>query len=103
MATLERIRRRSGLLIIVIGLAMAAFILTDLLGSGGMLFTDYNSVGEINGKKITREEFAIRMEKLVQSNHSTATSAQKCRQTLCGIKYCVKNCLARNTTSWACQ
>ena len=32
MATLERIRQRSGLLIIIIGLAMAAFILTDLLG-----------------------------------------------------------------------
>jgi peptidyl-prolyl cis-trans isomerase D len=77
MATLERIRRRSGLLIIVIGLAMAAFILTDLLGSGGMLFTDYNSVGEINGKKITREEFAIRMEKLVQSNQQYSNFSTK--------------------------
>jgi len=68
MATLERIRRRSGLLIIVIGLAMAAFILTDLLGSGGILFNDYTTIGEIDGKKIDRQEFATRIDELVQSN-----------------------------------
>ena len=49
MATLERIRQRSGLLIIIIGLAMAAFILTDLLGSGNSIFRgDATVVGKIN-------------------------------------------------------
>ena len=68
MATLERIRRRSGLLIIVIGFAMAAFILTDLLGSGNSIFNDYSSIGEIDGTKIDRQEFATRIDELVQSN-----------------------------------
>lgn len=63
MATLERIRQRSGLLLIVIGLAMAAFILTDLLGSGSsILRNDANVVGEINDVKIEAQEFSARVD-----------------------------------------
>ena len=36
--TLNDIRKRSGLLIIVIGVAMLGFILTDLMSSGTSLF-----------------------------------------------------------------
>ena len=77
MATLERIRKRSGLLIIVIGFAMAAFILTDLLGSGGALFNDYSTIGKIDGKKIGREDFARRMEELLASNPQYAQFTSK--------------------------
>jgi peptidyl-prolyl cis-trans isomerase D len=63
MATLERIRQRSGLLLIVIGLAMLAFILTDLLGSGNsMLRNDANIVGEVDGSEIEIRDFNIRMD-----------------------------------------
>lgn len=58
MATLERIRQRSGLLIMVIGLAMLAFILTDLFSSGDSLLRgDATVVGEIEGKKIEYRDF----------------------------------------------
>lgn len=77
MATLERIRKRSGLLIIVIGFAMMAFILTDLLSSGGVLFNDYNNIGKIDGKKIGRDEFARRMEELIVSNPQYAQFTSK--------------------------
>ena len=77
MATLERIRRRSGLLIIVIGLAMAAFILTDLLGSGNSIFNDYTTIGKVDGKKIDREEFALKIEELKVSNPQYASFSQK--------------------------
>ena len=63
MATLERIRQRSGLLIIIIGLAMAAFILTDLLGSGNSIFRgDATVVGKINGRNIQVQDFSQRMD-----------------------------------------
>jgi peptidyl-prolyl cis-trans isomerase D len=40
MATLEKIRNRAGALVaVVIGLALFAFILGDILGSGPSLFT----------------------------------------------------------------
>lgn len=63
MATLERIRQRSGLLLIVIGVAMAAFILTDLLSSGNsILRNDANVVGEINGESIDAQDFNARVD-----------------------------------------
>ncbi len=63
MATLERIRRRSGLLIIVIGIAMLGFILTDLLGSGNSMFRgDATVVGRVNGRTIELREFSEKME-----------------------------------------
>lgn len=63
MATLERIRQRSGLLLIVIGLAMLAFILTDLLGSGNsMLRNNANVVGEVDGTEIDIRDFNIKMD-----------------------------------------
>ncbi len=65
MATLERIRQRSGLLIVIIGLAMLAFILTDLLGSGNsILRADANIVGVVNGRDIEVQEFGRKMEEL---------------------------------------
>jgi parvulin-like peptidyl-prolyl isomerase len=67
MATLERIRQRSGLLLIVIGLAMAAFILTDLFSSGNsVLRNDANKVGEINGKSIDAQEFSKRIDERME-------------------------------------
>lgn len=68
MATLERIRRRSGLLIIVIGVAMLGFILTDLLGSGNSIFRgDANVVGRVNGRTYELPEFSERLEKAEQN------------------------------------
>ena len=65
MATLERIRQRSGLLIIIIGLAMLAFILTDLLNSGGsVLRGSANVVGRVNGTPIEYTEFNSKMDQL---------------------------------------
>lgn len=62
MATLEKIRQRSGILIIVIGFAMLAFILTDLLGSGSsVLMGDAANIGKVNGEKIGIEVFNARL------------------------------------------
>lgn len=53
MATLEKIRKRSGLLIIMVGLALVVFILTDLLSSGNSLLRgDAVNVGKINREAI---------------------------------------------------
>lgn len=62
MAELERIRRRSGLLVGIIGFAILAFILTDLLGSGNSIFRgDATVVGKINGRTIEIPEFSREM------------------------------------------
>ena len=67
MAIFEDIRRRSGLVIVLIGLSLLAFVLTDLLSSGGVLFVD-DSVGSINGKEVKIQDFNAEMEELRQGN-----------------------------------
>lgn len=64
ISVLERIRRRTGLLVGIVGLALVIFILESLLGSGASIFgnDEASSVGYINGKKIDRNEFLNRLE-----------------------------------------
>jgi peptidyl-prolyl cis-trans isomerase D len=64
ISVLESIRRRTGLLVGIVGLALVIFILESLLGSGSSIFggDEYTTVGSINGKKIDRNEFVNRME-----------------------------------------
>lgn len=53
MSVLESIRKRTGLLVGLTGLALLIFILEALLGSGRSIFTsEERTVGEINGDKI---------------------------------------------------
>ncbi len=66
MATLEKIRNRAGVLVaVVIGLALFAFILGDILGSGPSLFTTTQfEIAEIAGKSISYENFQQKFNEL---------------------------------------
>ena len=56
MATLQKIRGKAGLLVGVIGVALLAFIVGDLLNSGHTFFNmNRNKIAVVNGKKITPE------------------------------------------------
>jgi peptidyl-prolyl cis-trans isomerase D len=64
VSVLEKIRRRTGLLVGIVGLALFIFILESLLGSGRTLFggEDLSTVGKINGNKVDRNEFVAKLE-----------------------------------------
>ena len=66
MATLQKIRNRAGLLVaIVIGLALAAFILGDLFRSGNpILQRNAMEIGEIEGESIQYTDFQARIEEV---------------------------------------
>ncbi|MGF1586299.1 MAG: peptidylprolyl isomerase [Bacteroidales bacterium] len=68
MATLEKIRNRAGVLVaVVIGLALFAFILGDILGSGPSLFTNTQfEIAEIAGKSISYENFQAKVDQLTE-------------------------------------
>ncbi len=58
MATLQRIRNHSVALLVIVGLAMAAFIIGDLLtSSSSIMQSSRDKVVTVNGKKVTYEEF----------------------------------------------
>ena len=64
MATLQNIRNKAGLLIaVVIGLALFAFILGDMMGSGSSS-VGKKSVAEINGKGIGVTDYMDREKSL---------------------------------------
>ena len=76
MATLQRIRKRSILLLIVVGLAMLAFILGDALTSSNSLVQQaQQNIISINGKKIDYKEYESRINEFeeiykMQTNRS---------------------------------
>ncbi len=55
MAVLSKIRQRSLVLILVIGLSLLAFIIADIIKSGG--FGVSRNIGSVNGKDIPVQDF----------------------------------------------
>ncbi|MDE6479917.1 MAG: SurA N-terminal domain-containing protein [Muribaculaceae bacterium] len=64
MATLEKIRSKSVMLIVVIGVALLAFIVGDALTNSRNLFGDNTTVAKIGGKKIDYTEYQRKREEL---------------------------------------
>lgn len=58
MATLEKIRSKSGLLIAVVGVALAAFVIGDAInGLGASAGSDMNTVGSVDGVELSTLDF----------------------------------------------
>jgi peptidyl-prolyl cis-trans isomerase D len=66
MATLEKIRKRSTLLLIVVGAALLAFIIGDFFTSGRTLFGTGTTIAKVGGEKIDIQEFQKRYEEANQ-------------------------------------
>ncbi|MDE6399745.1 MAG: SurA N-terminal domain-containing protein, partial [Muribaculaceae bacterium] len=64
MATLERIRSKSVLLIVVIGVALLAFIVGDAITNSRNLFGDHTTVAKIGGEKIDYTDYIQKREEL---------------------------------------
>ena len=75
MAILGKIRERSLFLIIVIALALFSFVIGDVFTRGGY-GGNKNSVGEINGENISREEFAQLVEQQRARSGNRASQMQ---------------------------
>jgi len=68
MATLQKIRNRAGILIaIIIGMAIFAFVLQDMLTGGNPnMMGSRTDFAEIDGKPVKYEEYVRRLEKLTE-------------------------------------
>lgn len=63
MAVIGKIRKHSGFLIAVVGIALAAFVIGDISKTKRQ---KTNIVGKINGEEITYTEFSVRVEQNLQ-------------------------------------
>lgn len=66
MAALEKIRSKSVMLLVVIGVALLAFIIGDFLNSGRSFFGAGTTVATVDGTKISIQEFQKRYEEYNQ-------------------------------------
>lgn len=67
MATLEKIRSKAGLLVIVVGLALFAFIIGDFLNSGSTYFKQSQEVvAEVNDQVIKIQEYQSRVDEMTE-------------------------------------
>lgn len=66
MATLEKIRSKSVFLLVVIFVALLAFILGDAITNGRNLFGDHTKVAKVGGKKIDYMDYQRKREELNQ-------------------------------------
>ena len=76
MAALEKIRKRAVLLTVVIGLALLAFILGDLLNSGQAFFGDGNTIVKVGDEKIDAMEFQKRYEEISAQYQNSGNQIQ---------------------------
>ncbi len=68
MAVIGKIRQRSGLLIFLIGTSIVGFLLMDAFNSqGSMLKGRKDTVGKVNGEKITYNEFTKKYEENIKT------------------------------------
>lgn len=79
MATLEKIRSKSVLLLVIIGAALIAFIIGDFFTSGRTLFGTGDTVAKVGSQKISISEFQRQME---QANQQAQASGQKIDQAM---------------------
>lgn len=76
MAVLNKIRQRSLVLIIVIAMALFAFVLSDLITKNNAFSSkSQNVVATINGEEIGREDFLQKVQ-VAQRNQPNATTTQ---------------------------
>ena len=81
MAILSKIRERTVFLIVIIALALFAFVLTDLFRNGGFTADKTaNNVGVVGDEEISREQFATQVEGLVQQSQGRLSTLQAAKQ-----------------------
>lgn len=77
MAVLSKIRQRSIFLIVIIAMALFAFVFMDVIDAGGFTSNkEQNTIATINGNDISRVDFINKVENTLRNMGTNATSLQ---------------------------
>jgi peptidyl-prolyl cis-trans isomerase D len=86
MSVLESLRKRSGLLVAIVGLALLAFVLMGLLQRDSSLFGGTDTVvGEIAGKSIDIKEFRTKVDEAIESQKRNSNKTSLDQNEIDGI------------------
>ena len=75
MSVLESLRKRSGLLVTIVGLALFAFVLTGLFENSSIFGGAGNTVGEIAGKSIEYNVFNAKVQEAIENKKQNSRRA----------------------------
>ncbi|HZK08544.1 MAG TPA: SurA N-terminal domain-containing protein [Bacteroidales bacterium] len=89
MAAIGQIRKHSGLLIVIVGVALAAFVLGDFLKPRGS--NQRLAVGEVAGEEISIEAFNMRVDERMQATKSQRQNENLTQEDIFQIKQAVWN------------
>lgn len=95
MAIIGKIRQKSGLLIVIIGIALAAFVLGDLFKSGGSS-RKIVSLAIIDGEKISYNEFSQEVENQAELRKQQTGNEQLSADEIFQIKQFAYNQMVRD-------
>lgn len=77
MAVLNKIRQQSVFLIVIIAMALFAFVFVDVIDGGGLTSNkEQNTIGTVNGNDISRNDFLNKVENELLSMGTNATNLQ---------------------------
>jgi len=84
MAAIGSIRKQSGLLIVIIGVAMVLFLLGDFFSSGGSSFlsNQEQEVGMIAGDPISLQEYELRVQQAIDEQYGTQGANERARKSI---------------------
>lgn len=81
MAILEKIRKRTTILILIIGLALFAFVISGVFSADGLSGAKFgSSVAEINGDELSIDDFRRKVEALSRRTGPSVSSMQVVNQ-----------------------
>jgi peptidyl-prolyl cis-trans isomerase D len=81
MAAIGSIRKRSGLLIVIIGFSLVLFLLGDLFSGGSNLFSSQDvSVGTIAGQDINQRDYEIKVREAIDKQFGPEGSTEQQKQ-----------------------
>ncbi|MDL2255782.1 SurA N-terminal domain-containing protein [Parabacteroides sp. OttesenSCG-928-G06] len=96
MATLEKIRSKAGLLIIVVGVALFAFIIGDFLNSGSTYFRQtQEKIASVNGEVITIQDYQTRMDEMIEVYKMQSGNANLTEEMTAQVRESVFNTMVR--------
>lgn len=76
MAVLEKIRNRTVFLIVIIGLALFAFVISDFIGSGRFSNSQPTEIGTVNGEDVSIDAFRFQVENALQGANGQVSSIE---------------------------
>lgn len=96
MATLEKIRSKAGLLVLVVGLALFAFIIGDFLNSGSTYFRQSQErIAEIDGEVVKIQDYQARVDEMAEMYKMQSGSPSLPEEYMTQIRQSVFNSLVQ--------